>query len=91
MCRWRHKIIEVPFTQPAEMLGSEIVAGSIGNEQYISVQMPKDESLSIKSDLITVKYYVRVVLDIPHSFDLHLTLPLVVTSSEALKDHLSER
>ena len=55
------------------------------NEQLLDVMIPLNESLTIKSELITVKYFVRVTLDIPNSFDLHISLPIVVTSDKILE------
>src|SRR5699024_8598323 len=74
MCDSRHKTIET--TMPDEpIVGKEIEPHSY-TEEMIDVKIPSDESLTIKSTVITVKYYVHVTLDIPHSFDLHINLPV---------------
>jgi len=65
------------------VLGAEIAPHS-QVEEVLSVTIPTDESLSIKSSVITVKYFVHVTLDIPHSFDLHINLPVVLTSQKVL-------
>lgn len=67
------------------IVGKEIAGHSEATE-ILSVRIPSDESLTIKSAVITVKYYVHVTLDIPHSLDLHLNLPIVVTSTKLIDE-----
>lgn len=95
MCGVRHKTIETAISnlgdsqqcghnqQSAIVSGAEIAPHS-SVEELLDVKVPWDESLTIKSSVITVKYFVHVTLDIPHSFDLHVNLPIVVTSGTVL-------
>jgi hypothetical protein len=79
----RHKTFETSLTEP--------VTGSIVNpdstkQEIITLQIPKDIPLSMKSSIITVKYFIHVTLDIPHTIDLHINLPVVITSKHALSN-----
>jgi hypothetical protein len=58
------------------------IEGESEAAQQVSILIPADESLSIKSSLITVKYFIHITLDIPHSLDLHINLPVVLTSHQ---------
>jgi len=76
-----HKTIETSLTEP--------ITGSIVNpehkeEEIISIIIPEDVPLSMKTHIITVKYFVHVTLDIPHTVDLHINLPIVITNEYAL-------
>jgi len=85
MCGMRHKTLE--SSNPDGVVeGTEIAAHSQGDE-VLDVTIPPNEALSIKSSVITVKYFIRVDLDIPHSFDLHLNLPIVLTSKRTIEQH----
>ena len=77
MCGQRHRASNVALTSP-------VVGKHSNNEQIIGIPIPKDVSLSIKSDLISIKYFIHVTLDIPHAFDIHANLPFVVTNRSAL-------
>jgi len=83
MCGAGHKTIEVPLTEEP-LLGVDIEPHT-RDEQLLELHIPAAESFSIKSRLITVKYFVQVTLDIPHSFDLHVNLPVVFTSRKVVK------
>jgi len=78
MCGTRHKAIESTINYEA-VIGEPIGSHSEA-QQELRIAIPADESLSIKSSVITVKYFVHVTLDIPHSLDLHIDLPVVLTS-----------
>ena len=84
MCGSRHKTIETTLSNDP-IIGTEIEPHSEAVE-VLHVKIPSDESLSIKSSVITVKYFVHVTLDIPHSFDLHINLPIVLTSSGIIEE-----
>ena len=84
MCHSRHKTIESTMSDEP-IVGREIEPHSY-MEEMIGVKIPSDESLTIKSTVITVKYYVHVTLDIPHSLDLHVILPVVVTSRKVIDE-----
>ena len=82
MCGARHKTIETTMSNEP-ICGTEIAPHTEVNE-LLTVPIPVDESLTIKSSVITVKYFVHVTLDIPHSFDLHINLPVVLTSKKLI-------
>ena len=50
----------------------------------ILMTVPEGIPLSLKSDNIDVKYLVHVTLDIPHAFNLHINLPIIITNIYAL-------
>ena len=83
MCGARHKTIETTLNNDPTV-GTEINPHSDADE-ILHVHVPSDESLTIKSSVITVKYFVHVTLDIPHSFDLHINLPVVITSARVVE------
>jgi len=84
MCGARHKTIETTLSNDP-IQGTEIEPHSEAVE-VLHVKVPADESLTIKSSVITVKYFVHFTLDIPHSFDLHINLPIILTSSRVIED-----
>ena len=65
--------------QPDKPTGDPIGPKS-KQEQTLQLVIPESASLSVKSPLITVKYLVRVTLDIPDSFGLQIFLPVVLTT-----------
>jgi len=77
----RHKTIETPLTEP--LIGSVVESG-FDNTETLFLLLPEDMSFSIKTSIITIKYFVHVTLDIPHRIDLHINLPFVVTNKYAL-------
>ncbi|XP_054157138.1 arrestin domain-containing protein 3-like [Oppia nitens] len=80
MCGERHKGLEVPLTNP---LVGTLVSAESSNDEIIYLRMPAEASLSIKSPIITIKYFIHVTLDIPHAIDLHVNLPIIVTTGSA--------
>lgn len=85
MCDSRHKTVETTFPEDDPVLGTEVEPHSEAVE-VLHLKVPADESLTIKSSVITVKYFVHVTLDIPHSLDLHINLPVVLTSAAVLQE-----
>ena len=85
MCGARHKTIETTLNNDP-IVGTEIEAHSDAVE-VLNIKVPSDESLTIKSSVITVKYFIHVTLDIPHSFDLHINLPIVITSARVIEEN----
>ncbi len=81
----RHKTIETLLTEPSFGKATE---SEIDADNVISLLIPENIPLSIKSTLITIKYFVRVILDIPNSMDLQLNLPIVITNQNALDNSL---
>ena len=77
MCGQRHKAVEIPLT---DAIVGEKVGKNTNFTETLLIPTPKEMSLSIKSALISVKYFVHVTLDIPHAFDIHLNVPLVITN-----------
>ncbi|CAG2163301.1 unnamed protein product [Oppiella nova] len=77
-------IIHVPIPKTASLSIKSDMASNANNTDIIHVPIPKTASLSIKSDVISVKYVVHVTLDIPHAVDLHISLPIIVTTQSAL-------
>ncbi|CAG2163523.1 unnamed protein product [Oppiella nova] len=77
----KHKTIETLLCEP--ILGSIISAGH-KEEEVLRLTIPDNSVLSMKSSIITVKYFIHVTLDIPYTIDLHLNLPIVITNKYAL-------
>ena len=61
MCGARHKTIETTMSEEP-IVGKEVQAHT-NVEELLDVKIPSDESLTIKSSVITVKYFVHVTLD----------------------------
>lgn len=80
----RHKTVENSLTEAVD--GDEVPAHSLVEDGSILVKIPVNIPLSIKSDLITLKYFVHVTLDIPLATDIHVNLPVIVTSRAALEN-----
>lgn len=78
-CGIKLKVQDNSVDNANPVIGTAVGPGT-QTEELLSVTISPNEALSIKSQLITVKYFVHVTLDIPHSVDLHLKLPVVVTS-----------
>lgn len=90
MCaRYGHKTQELELSE-RPVKGTAIPAHTLV-EQSLGLPLSEHESLSFRCSLIAVKYYVRVTLDIPHSFDLHLNLPIVLTSKAVLEELEQEK
>ena len=81
MCGERHKAREVVVT---EAIVGKTVYKKTNFTETIFIPLPEDLSLSIKSGIISVKYFIHVTLDIPHSLDLHVNLPIIIVSKSAL-------
>ena len=80
-CGEYHKAVDRVLTE--HIIGNKM-ASNANNTDIIHVPIPKTASLSIKSDVISVKYVVHVTLDIPHAVDLDIDLPIIVTTQSAL-------
>ena len=65
------------------IVGKKIDKHSRASE-ILAIPVPNDIPLSIKTDLISVKYFLHVTLDIPHAIDLHVNLPILITTKSAL-------
>ena len=82
MCDERHRASQVALTEP---VGGEKLDKESNGTQVVNVVLPKDAPLSIKSDIIAIKYMVHVTLDIPHAIDVHVNLPFVVIVDSKIK------
>lgn len=80
----RHKTVENSLTEAVE--GDEVLSHTLIEDAAIPVAIPVNIPLSIKSELITLKYFVHVTLDIPLATDIHVNLPVIVTSRAALEN-----
>ena len=84
MCNNRHKTVDT-IISGIDPISGQAIGPSSKMDQLIDVEIPElDEALSIKSSLITVKYFVNVVLDIPQAFNLQLDLPIVLTKQAVI-------
>jgi len=88
-CGARLKTIE-SVQNESPVSGTEVAPKSKAQE-VLSLAIANDESLSIRSDLITVKYFVNVTLDIPAAFNLHINLPIVITAKRVLDQLHSDK
>ena len=77
----RHKAYMNAITEP--VVGQKVHKHSKGNE-VLAIAIPKDIPLTIKSELIAVKYSIDVTLDIPHAFDIHMNLPIILSTQSAI-------
>jgi len=78
LCGTRHKCVGKHLTDEP-VFGQKVEKHSNTN-QRISLKIPDDIPLSMKSELITVKYIIHVTLDIPHAIDVHLNIPIIITN-----------
>ena len=74
-----HKAYQVPITEP--VVGDSVAKAKENTSlQILTIPIPNETPLSIKTELIVVKYLIHVMLDIPHAFDIHANLPMVLTT-----------
>ena len=81
MCGERHKAREVVIT---EAIVGKTVHNKTNFTETLLIPLPENLSLSIKSGIISVKYFIDVSLYIPHAFDLHVNVPIVIVNRSAL-------
>ena len=81
MCWEQHKAREITLSQP---IVGKTVLKKTNITEIIIIPLPEDLSLSIKSPLISVKYFIHVTLDIPHAFNLDVNVPIVIANKCAL-------
>ncbi|KAI7684867.1 Arrestin domain-containing protein 4 [Sarcoptes scabiei] len=79
----RHKTVENSLSDAVE--SEEIQANSIVEDGSLSLPIPINIPLSIKSEFITLKYFLHLTLDIPFAIDVHMNLPLIITTRLALE------
>ena len=77
----KHKTIETLLTDPS--IGRPVNAG-YKKEDVLQLTIPESAALTMKNQVISVKYFIHVTLDIPYTIDLHLDLPIVITNKYAL-------
>jgi hypothetical protein len=78
----RHHSIEKHYDA---VQGEPVVKGRPGIQQLMLL-LPEQCPLTIKNELMVVKYFVHVTLDIPLELDLHINLPIIVTTRRALDE-----
>ena len=89
MCGTRHKTIDLPVTGEDDTKAEEEIRGQevepkSKSEQTLKVYVQDRDALSIKSSLISVKYFVHVTLDIPFCADMKIDLPVVLTKQNVI-------
>lgn len=77
----RHRTLELVLGEPS--YGNEVEPNEVA-EEVIEITIPARAQLTMKSNIITVKYFVHVTLDIPQNKDLHINLQFVVTNKAAI-------
>ncbi|XP_046913991.1 arrestin domain-containing protein 3 isoform X4 [Dermatophagoides farinae] len=85
----RHKTVESSLTEAVE--GDEIGAHTLVDDGNLTVAIPVDIPLSIKSEYITLKYFLHLTLDIPLAIDIHINLPLTITTRAAMENTFDDR
>ncbi|KAJ6223307.1 hypothetical protein RDWZM_001852 [Blomia tropicalis] len=60
-------------------MAEQLESGQNGT-QTVTIPVPTTCSISLKSPLITVRYFVHISMDIPQSIDLTINLPFIVTT-----------
>ncbi|KAF7493000.1 Arrestin domain-containing protein 3 [Sarcoptes scabiei] len=83
----RHRTLELVLVEPIE--GSEVDPTEV-IEDTIEMPIPTRAQLTMKSPIITIKYFVHVTLNIPHNIDLHINLPIVITNRAALTEAMDK-
>lgn len=82
MTKNRHHSIEKHFEA---VKGKPVVKGKPGLDQIL-LKIPDCAPLTIKNELMVVKYFVHITLDIPMELDLHINLPIIITTKRALEE-----
>ena len=82
MCGQKHKALQSAVTH--HVVGDKMDKHS-RTEKILVIPIPENVPLTMKSELIAVKYLIHVTLDIPHAIDAHVNVPIVVTTQSALK------
>ena len=82
MCADRQKASQIAIK---DAVVGEKVDANIYDKQILNIQIPEETSLTIKSEIIVVKHFIHVTLNIPHAFDIHVNLPFVVTTESVIK------
>ena len=77
----RHKAREVVITEA--IVGKTVYRNSNFTETLF-IPLPEGLCPSIKSDTISIKYFIHVTLEIPLALDLHLNVPIVIVNKFAL-------
>ncbi|XP_054157139.1 arrestin domain-containing protein 3-like [Oppia nitens] len=77
----KHKTVETILTDPFQ--GTEVEPGET-IDSVINIPIPDDLPMSLKCPNITIKYFIHCTLDIPHTIDLHLNLPIILTNNQML-------
>ena len=81
MCGERHKAKEVAVTE--SIVGKTVHRNSNLTETLL-IPLPEYLSLSIKSGIIRIVYFIHVFLDIPNAIDLHVNVPIVIVNKFVL-------
>ena len=64
----------------------KLVAQDTAQNETLHITIPEGVSLTIKSGIVNIKYFIHVTLDIPHAIDIHLNLPIILTNEFALSE-----
>ena len=83
MSAMRHKSLDKAISGKGPIVGKEILAND-KTEQIVNVKIPEEMLLSVKNLFFTIKYMIRVTLDIPDSFGLQIFLPFIVTKQNVI-------
>jgi len=81
MCGERHKGEKVTLSD--RVFGKDVESKTDFTETLF-VPIPEDASLTIKSQLISIKFFIHVTLDIPHAHDIDVNVPFVMVPKSAL-------
>lgn len=85
LSRNRHHSVEEHFDQ----LEGAVVQKGKDHMETLHVPIPEDAPLTMKTTIIVIKYFVHITLDIPREFDVHINLPVAITTQKALIDSRS--
>ena len=85
-CNILHRSVDNALTENV-LIGTEVDPQTKG-EQIVKVQIPPEIPLTIKSTILSIKYFIHVTLAIVHSFDLHVNVPIILTSKEAINEEV---
>lgn len=81
-CNQVHRTLESCLTSEPYST-TEAVPPNSSATALIKVPLATNLVVSLRSPLITVKYFVRVCLDLPHAMDLVVNVPFIVTTRRA--------
>lgn len=85
----QHRSIETCLNEVGAT--GELVEAGQSLAQIITIPLPTNLVVSLRSALILVRYSLHIALDVPNMHELYVSLPFVVTTKRALEQKLRQQ